>query len=133
MHDRDLSRLTRSCRTSRIRVLVERTLCYTKPMDESEPNPGQQLTVVPAAKAARLVAALATTTVVPAIVADAGDAAAKRFLEFFAVTDVGGDMQRLDFVQGAKLVMLAPVEELAGRMQIAVRVFLLRMVAGSDL
>ena len=73
--------------------------------------PGQQLTVVPAAKAARLVAALATTTVVPAIVADAGDAAAKRFLEFFAVTDVGGDMQRLDFVQGAKLVMLAPVEE----------------------
>jgi site-specific recombinase XerD len=53
-------------------------------MEESEPNPNQQLTAIPAAKASRLVAALAT--VVPAIVADTGDAAAKRFLEFFAVT-----------------------------------------------
>jgi site-specific recombinase XerD len=55
-------------------------------MEESEPNPDRQMIVVPLAKAARLVAALATTTVVPAIVAGAGDAAAKRFLEFFAVT-----------------------------------------------
>ncbi len=55
-------------------------------MNESEPKSGGQLTVVPAAKASRLVAALAATTVVPAIVADAGDAAAKRFLEFFAAT-----------------------------------------------
>jgi site-specific recombinase XerD len=55
-------------------------------MDESEPNPDRQLTVVPPAKASRLVAALAATTVVPAIIADAGDAATKRFLEFFAVT-----------------------------------------------
>ena len=55
-------------------------------MSESELKTGRQLTVVPAAKASRLVAALAGTTVVPAIVADAGNAAAKRFLEFFAVT-----------------------------------------------
>jgi hypothetical protein len=55
-------------------------------MEESEPKPGRQLTVLPSAKASPLVATLASTTVVPAIVADAGDAAAKRFLEFFAVT-----------------------------------------------
>jgi site-specific recombinase XerD len=55
-------------------------------MEDSEPNPNHELTVFPRAKATRLVAALATTTVVPTIVADAGDAAAKRFLEFFAVT-----------------------------------------------
>jgi site-specific recombinase XerD len=55
-------------------------------MPDTDPNPTRELTVVSAAKATRLVAALATTTVVPAIVADAGDAAAKRFLEFFAVT-----------------------------------------------
>src|SRR3978361_1859089 len=55
-------------------------------MSDTEPNPDHELTVIPAAKASRLVAALASTTVVPAIVADAGDAAAKRFLEFFAVT-----------------------------------------------
>jgi site-specific recombinase XerD len=55
-------------------------------MPDTEPNPDQQLTVVPAPRPTRLVAALATTIVVPAIVADAGDAAAKRFLEFFAVT-----------------------------------------------
>jgi site-specific recombinase XerD len=56
-------------------------------MSDADPNPSHALTVVPAAKpASRLVAALASTTVVPAIVADAGDAATKRFLEFFAVT-----------------------------------------------
>jgi integrase/recombinase XerC len=55
-------------------------------MSESESNPSHALTVVPAAKASRLVAAFAAATVVPAIVADAGEAAAKRFLEFFAVT-----------------------------------------------
>ena len=55
-------------------------------MSETEPNPDQKLTVVPADKATVVVAALATTTVVPAIVADAGEPATKRFLEFFAVT-----------------------------------------------
>jgi len=55
-------------------------------MSDTEPNPARELTVVSPAKATRLVSALASTTVVPAIVTDAGDAAAKRFLEFFAVT-----------------------------------------------
>jgi hypothetical protein len=55
-------------------------------MEESEPNPDRQLTVVPAAKPPRLSRAIAASIVVPAIVTDAGDAAAKRFLEFFAVT-----------------------------------------------
>jgi site-specific recombinase XerD len=55
-------------------------------MPESESNPSRQLTVVPAAKPPRMSRAIAASIVVPAIVADAGDAAAKRFLEFFAVT-----------------------------------------------
>lgn len=55
-------------------------------MDETEPNPDCQLTVVPAAKPSRLSRAIAASVVVPAIVADAGDAATKRFLEFFAAT-----------------------------------------------
>jgi len=57
-------------------------------MSESKPNLHHELTVVPAAKSGELVAALAATTVVPTIVAGAGAgaAAAKRFLEFFAVT-----------------------------------------------
>jgi site-specific recombinase XerD len=55
-------------------------------MSESKPEPGRRLTVVPAAKPTRMSRAIAASIVVPAIVADAGDAAAKRFLEFFAVT-----------------------------------------------
>src|SRR5450759_5531094 len=55
-------------------------------MSKTEPNPSRDLTVVPAAKPTRLAAAMTATTVVPAIVADAGDTAAKRFLEFFAAT-----------------------------------------------
>jgi site-specific recombinase XerD len=55
-------------------------------MSEIELNPDGQLTVVPAAKPMRISRAVAASIVVPAIVADAGDAAAKRFLEFFAVT-----------------------------------------------
>jgi hypothetical protein len=55
-------------------------------MSESEPKSAGQLTVVPSAKAPRISAAVAATIVVPAIVADAGDQAARRFLEFFAVT-----------------------------------------------
>jgi site-specific recombinase XerD len=55
-------------------------------MSESEPNPSHALTVVPAAKPPGLSRAIAASIVVPAIVAEAGDAAAKRFLEFFAVT-----------------------------------------------
>jgi site-specific recombinase XerC len=53
-------------------------------MSDQTPEPTRQLTIVPTAKATRLVAALSTTTVVPAT--DAGDAAARRFLEFFAAT-----------------------------------------------
>jgi site-specific recombinase XerD len=55
-------------------------------MSEREPKSGRQLTVVPSAKAPRISASVAASIVVPAIVADAGDAAARRFLEFFAAT-----------------------------------------------
>jgi hypothetical protein len=55
-------------------------------MDESEPNPDQQLILVPAAGSRKIARAVAASIVVPAIVADAGDTATKRFLEFFAVT-----------------------------------------------
>jgi site-specific recombinase XerD len=55
-------------------------------MPDTESNLSHELTVVPAAKPPRLSRAIAASIVVPAIVADAGDAAAKRFLEFFAVT-----------------------------------------------
>jgi site-specific recombinase XerD len=55
-------------------------------MDESEPNPNQELTVVPAANSRKISAAVAASIVVPTIVADAGDQAARRFLEFFAAT-----------------------------------------------
>ena len=55
-------------------------------MSDVEPNPSHELTVVPAAQAPRISRPIAASIVVPAIVADAGDAAAKRFLEFFAVT-----------------------------------------------
>jgi site-specific recombinase XerD len=53
---------------------------------ESEPNPGQQLAVVPADGSRKISHAVVATIVVPAIVADAGETATKRFLEFFAVT-----------------------------------------------
>ena len=46
----------------------------------------RQLTVVTAAKEPRISVAAAASIVVPAIVADAGDRAARRFLEFFAAT-----------------------------------------------
>jgi integrase/recombinase XerD len=52
-------------------------------MDESEPKPGRQLTVLGPSRA---VAVLMTDIVVPLIVADAGEHAARRFLEFFAAT-----------------------------------------------
>jgi site-specific recombinase XerD len=55
-------------------------------MPETEPNPDRQLTVVLADSSRKTSRAVAASIVVPAIVADAGDAAAKRFLEFFAVT-----------------------------------------------
>jgi integrase/recombinase XerD len=58
------------------------------PQDNSQNDTGRtlQLTVVPAAKAPRVSTAVAASIVVPAIVADAGDQAARRFLEFFAAT-----------------------------------------------
>ena len=49
-------------------------------------DPTRQLTVVPVAKAQGLSATIADSIVVPAIIADAGDQAARRFLEFFAAT-----------------------------------------------
>jgi integrase/recombinase XerD len=55
-------------------------------MPDTESNPDQQLTVVPAAGARKISRAVASSIVVPAIVADAGDRAARRFLEFFAAT-----------------------------------------------
>jgi site-specific recombinase XerD len=54
--------------------------------DETEPKSSHVLTVVEPAKTPKISAAVAASIVVPTIVADAGDAAAKRFLEFFAVT-----------------------------------------------
>jgi site-specific recombinase XerD len=55
-------------------------------MSESEPNPDQQLTVLQPAEAPRIFAAIPADVLVPVIVADAGDQAARRFLEFFAAT-----------------------------------------------
>src|SRR5580658_4800828 len=46
----------------------------------------RQLTVVPLANSRKIYATVAASIVVPAIVADAGDHAARRFLEFFAAT-----------------------------------------------
>jgi integrase/recombinase XerD len=46
----------------------------------------RQLTVVPLANSRKISATVAASIVVPAIVADAGDHAARRFLEFFAAT-----------------------------------------------
>jgi len=48
-------------------------------MDESEPKSGRQLTVVPRTKATRISAAIAADVIVPVIIADAGDQAARRF------------------------------------------------------
>jgi integrase/recombinase XerD len=64
----------------------KRPLCYTKSMDESEPKTSHALTVVPPDRPLRISRAVAADIVVPAIVADAGDQAARRFLEFFAAT-----------------------------------------------
>ena len=50
------------------------------------PIPDLPLTVAPAATPPKISARVAASIVVPAIVADAGEAAAKRFLEFFAAT-----------------------------------------------
>jgi site-specific recombinase XerD len=50
------------------------------------PEQTRQLTVVPAANSRKISAAVAASIVVPAIVADAGDRATRRFLEFFAAT-----------------------------------------------
>jgi site-specific recombinase XerD len=55
--------------------------CLTRPPDQT-----RQLTVVPAVRAPRISRAVTASIVVPAIVADAGDQAARRFLEFFAAT-----------------------------------------------
>src|ERR1700674_1331388 len=55
-------------------------------MSDTEPDQTRQLTVVPAAGELRISATVAASVVVPAIVADAGDQAARRFLEFFAAT-----------------------------------------------
>ena len=55
-------------------------------MSESEPKSSRQLTVIPADKPPRISRAIAAEVVVPAIVADAGEHAARRFLEFFAAT-----------------------------------------------
>src|ERR1700676_4378878 len=53
-------------------------------MEETESKTGRELTVSPAAKAPKISVAVAASIVVPVIIADAGDRAAKRFLEFFA-------------------------------------------------
>ena len=50
------------------------------------PEPTNQLTVAEPAKAPRIPAAIRAAVVVPTMVADAGDPAARRYLEFFGVT-----------------------------------------------
>jgi hypothetical protein len=55
-------------------------------MSEREPKTSHAPTVVPPDKPLRISRAVAADIVVPAIVADAGDHAARRFLEFFAAT-----------------------------------------------
>jgi site-specific recombinase XerD len=55
-------------------------------MPDTEPNPDRQLTVVPAERLVRIAPTIAASIVLPAMVADAGDRAARRFLEFFAAT-----------------------------------------------
>jgi site-specific recombinase XerD len=55
-------------------------------MTEIDPNTGHQLTVIPAGKTREVASAFAATVVIPAIIADAGDAATRRYLEFFAAT-----------------------------------------------
>ena len=55
-------------------------------MPETDPDHTRQLTVIPAGKTPRIPTTVAASIVVPAIVADAGDRAARRFLEFFAAT-----------------------------------------------
>ena len=55
-------------------------------MSDQTSEPTNQLTVVPAAMAPRLSVTIAASILVPAIIADAGDAAARRYLEFFAAT-----------------------------------------------
>jgi hypothetical protein len=52
--------------------------------------------------------------------ADGGEMLLHRrlFKLFSERLDVSGDMQRLDLVEGTKLVMVAPGEETTGRMQI---------------
>jgi hypothetical protein len=55
-------------------------------MPESEPKSSHALSVIPADKPLRISRAIAAEIVVPAIIADAGDQAARRFLEFFAAT-----------------------------------------------
>jgi site-specific recombinase XerD len=55
-------------------------------MPENESIPGNPLTVAEPAKPPKISAAVAASIVVPAIVADAGEHATRRFLEFFAAT-----------------------------------------------
>ena len=55
-------------------------------MSDQTPEPAKYLTVVPVAKQPKMSVTIAASILVPAIIADAGDAAVRRFLEFFAVT-----------------------------------------------
>jgi hypothetical protein len=49
-------------------------------------DPTRQLTVAEPARALKISATVAASIVVPRVIADAGDQAARRFLEFFAAT-----------------------------------------------
>src|SRR5580704_6999920 len=55
-------------------------------IEQTESESGRELAVVPAARAPGISATLASSVVVPAIIAHAGHAAGRRFLEFFAAT-----------------------------------------------
>ena len=55
-------------------------------MPDTHADQTRQLTVITASRTPRISATVAASIVVPAIIADAGDQAARRFLEFFAAT-----------------------------------------------
>ena len=55
-------------------------------MTENDQTTERQLTVIPAGKPREVASTFAASVAVPTIIAEAGDQAARRYLEFFAAT-----------------------------------------------
>ena len=72
-----------------------RTLCYSKAIKDdetqTEPETPTNAVTVARSRAAAAAAVVSASVVIPAIIADAGDAAARRVLEFFGVTIRNGN------------------------------------------